>query len=91
MLKSTTQGADNKIGFSTQVPMNAVFLTTGAPRRINIGVGRGILFKHSSAGNNFAYRSELMMLIVTAMRAIGEGNLSEEEKGKLKGMLVRIA
>lgn len=80
----------NRLGLSTQVPMNVVFLTTGAPRRINIGVGRGILFKHSSAGKNFAYRSELMMLIVTAMRAIGEGKLTDGETEKLKGMLGRI-
>lgn len=80
----------NRLGLSTQVPMNVVFLTSGAPRRIKVGAGRGILFKHSSAGKNFAYRSELMMLIVTAMRAIGEGNLTDEETGKLKSMLDRV-
>lgn len=45
------------------MPMNVVFLTSGAPRRIKIGNGRGILFKHSSSGKNFAYKSELMMLV----------------------------
>ena len=55
----------HKLGLSTQIPMNAVFLTTGVPRRIKIGNGHGILFKHSSAGKNFAFKSELMMLIVT--------------------------
>lgn len=52
----------NRLGLSTQMPMNVVFLTNGAPRRIKIGNGRGILFKHSSSGKNFAYKSELMML-----------------------------
>ena len=52
----------NRLGLSTQMPMNVVFLTNGAPRRIKIGNGRGILFKHSSSGRNFAYKSELMML-----------------------------
>lgn len=80
----------NRLGLSTQVPMNVVFLTSGAPRRIRVGAGRGILFKHSSAGKNFAYRSELMMLIVTAMRTIGESNITEEETSKLVGMLERI-
>lgn len=47
------------------MPMNVVFLTNGAPRRIKIGNGRGILFKHSSSGKNFVYKSELMMLVVT--------------------------
>ena len=52
----------NRLGLSRQMPMNVVFLTNGAPRRIKIGNGRGILFKHSSSGKNFAYKSELMML-----------------------------
>lgn len=73
----------NRLGLSTQIPMNVVFLTNGAPRRIKIGDGHGILFKHSSSGKNFAYKSELMMLVVTAMRTIGEAKLTEEEKDVL--------
>ena len=67
------------------MPMNVVFLTSGAPRRIKIGNGRGILFKHSSSGKNFAYKSELMMLIVTAMRSIGEEKMTEDERNVLVG------
>ena len=33
----------NRLGLSTQMPMNVVFLTNGAPRRIKIGNGCGIL------------------------------------------------
>ena len=73
----------NRLGLSTQMSMNVVFLTSGAPRRIKIGNGRGILFKHSSSGKNFAYKSELMMLIVTAMRTIGENKITEEERNML--------
>lgn len=69
----------NRLGLSTQIPMNVVFLTNGTARRIKIGDGHGILFKHSSSGKNFAYKSELMMLVVTAMRTIGEDKLSEGE------------
>ena len=65
------------------MPMNVVFLTSGAPRRIKIGSGRGILFKHSSLGKNFAYKSELMMLVVTALRTIGENKITEEERNML--------
>lgn len=68
----------NRLGLSTQIPMNIVFLTNGDPRRIRISNGHGILFKHSSSGKNFAYKSELMMLIVTAMRTIGKENITEE-------------
>ena len=61
----------------------ARFSEDGAPRRIKIGNGRGILFKHSSSGKNFAYKSELMMLVVTAMRTIGEEKITEEESNAL--------
>lgn len=70
----------NRLGLSTQIPMNVVFLTNGAPRRIKIGDGHGILFKHSSSGKNFAYKSELMMLVVTAMRTISEEKMTEERR-----------
>ena len=73
----------NRLGLSTQMHMNVVFLTNGAPRRIKIGNGRGILFKHSSSGKNFAYKSELMMLVVTAMRTIGENKITDEERNVL--------
>ena len=68
----------NRLGLPTQIPMNVVFLTNGAPRRIKIGDGHGILFKHSSSGKNFAYKSELMMLVVTAMRTISKEKMTEE-------------
>ncbi len=70
----------NRLGLSTQIPMNVVFLTTGTPRRVKVGNGHGILFKHSSSGKNFDYRSELMMLMVSAMREIGQGKLTDEER-----------
>ena len=80
----------HKLGLSTQIPMNVVFLTTGVPRRIKIGNGHGILFKHSSAGKNFAFKSGLMMLIVTAMRTIGEKNMTENDKSKIKEYLRNV-
>lgn len=73
----------NRLGLSTQIPMNVVFLTNGAPRRIKIGDGHGILFKHSSSGKNFAYKSELMMLVVTAMRTISKEKMTEEGRNML--------
>src|SRR6056297_835188 len=40
----------NALGLSTQVPMNVVYLTDGAARRINIGK-RKIIFKKTSPKN----------------------------------------
>ena len=78
----------NTLGLSTQVPANAVFITDGAPRRITIGKGKGILFKHTSEVRRLAFKSDLLMLIDSALREIGEGKLRLHEleiiKDKLK-------
>ncbi|SFL07707.1 Transcriptional regulator, AbiEi antitoxin, Type IV TA system [Porphyromonadaceae bacterium KH3CP3RA] len=80
----------NLLGLSTQVPANAVFITDGSPRRVTIGKGKGILFKHTSEMRNFAYQSRLMMLIVTAMREIGEGNVTNSQMKILKSHLKNV-
>lgn len=74
----------NLLGLSTQVPANAVFITDGSPRRVSIGKGKGILFKHTSEMRNFAYQSRLMMLLVTAMREIGDGNVTDRQMEIIK-------
>lgn len=80
----------NLLGLSTQVPANAVFITDGSPRRVTVGKGKGILFKHTSEMRNFAYQSRLMMLIVTAMREIGEGNVTNSQMRILKSHLKNV-
>jgi hypothetical protein len=76
----------NRLGLSTQVPMNFVFLTDGTPRRINTGKGKGILFKHT-APKNLAFHSEIVMLIVFALKEIGKDNVSKEQFERLKYIL----
>jgi hypothetical protein len=75
----------NALGLSTQVPMNAVFLTDGAPRKIKI-YKQKIVFKHVTP-KNLAYRSNVLMLVVAAIKEIGKGNLSASELEKLKSVL----
>ena len=79
-----------QLGLSTQIPANIVFITDGSPRRITIGKGRGILFKHTSEMRTFAYQSQIMTLIVTAMREIGEGNVTDEQMGIIKTHLEKV-
>ena len=81
----------NMLGLSTQVPANVVFVTDGSPRRVSIGKGKGILFKHTSEMRNFAYQSQMMMLIVTAMREIGEGNITSEQLEIIKTHLKKVS
>ncbi len=80
-----------RLGLSTQIPANVVFITDGSPRRVTIGKGRGILFKRTSEMRTFAYRSSLMALIVTALREIGEGHVTESQLAILKGHLKDIS
>ena len=87
----TGDHALNWLGFSTQVPCNAVYWTDGTQRRINIGKGRGILFKHSTSMDNFAYQSDLMQLIVLAMRERGNGNLTEAEMSRIIDLLSKVS
>ncbi|MDR1582830.1 MAG: DUF6088 family protein [Prevotellaceae bacterium] len=81
----------NALGLTTQVPMNVVFLTDGAPRRIAVGKGRGILFKHTSELKKLTYKSELLMLIVSALREIGEGNATPQELKIIKSHLANVS
>lgn len=80
----------NKLGLSTQVPANVVFVTDGSGRRISIGNGKGILFKHTSEMRTFTYRSALMQLIVTAMRELGEKNITDEQMAIIRKHLEKV-
>ena len=80
----TASHALNALGLSTQVPANVVYITDGTARRIKVGKGRGILFRHTSNTRNLAYKSELLMLIVLALREIGEGKITDEQLAIIK-------
>ena len=81
----------NTLGLSTQVPANAVFITDGAPRRIAVGKGRGILFKHTSEARSLAYKSKLLMLIVSALREIGEGKATPQQLEIIKSHVANVS
>ncbi|GHT39523.1 hypothetical protein AGMMS49965_05770 [Bacteroidia bacterium] len=81
----------NALGLSTQVVVNAVFITDGAARRIKIGNGKGILFKHTSEVRTLAYKSQLLMLIVSALREIGEGNVTPKQLEIIKSHLAHVS
>jgi hypothetical protein len=80
----------NLLNLSTQVPVNVVYLTDGTARRIKIGAGRGILFKHTSDMKRLSYRSELLMLIVSALLEYDLKYLTSEEKNIVKNHLTKI-
>lgn len=80
--------AVNKLGLSTQVPMNAVYITNGESRTIDIRNGRNIVFKHA-APKNFAFESSFAQLVAIALKEIGKDNLLPEQLATLKQVLNR--
>lgn len=77
----------NVLGLSTQVPMNALYLTNGTPRIVTVG-NRKIVFK-KSVPRNFSYQSELFPLVVSAMKEMGEENINDDVVHKLKKILAK--
>ena len=77
----------NKLGLSTQVPANIIYITDGSARQVKFGEGKSITFRHSNDLSNFAYQSQLMQLAVLAMREIGEKTITENQKEIIKKMI----
>lgn len=80
----------NRLGLSTQLQANVVYYTNGSPRRINVGNGRGILFKRTSEMKKFSFQNEVMQLIVAALREIGNGKVTEQEIEIIKERLALV-
>jgi hypothetical protein len=78
----------NALGFSTQIPMNVVFLTDGAARKIKIGNGQGIVFKRTVA-KNLSYKNDVLILVVAALKEIGEGKVTTEQLTKIKELILK--
>lgn len=81
----TGQTAENKLGFSTQIPMNTSFITSGTPRQLKFG-GRTVTLKHG-VPKNFAYKGKLMPELVQALRSIGENNITPDDEKRISFLL----
>jgi len=77
----------NRLGLSTQVQTNIVYITDGSQRLMKFGKGKCITFKHSNDLNNFAYQSKVMQLVVMALREIGEKDLTEAQLSEIKNII----
>jgi len=77
----TGDTALNILGFSTQVPMNAVYLTNGAKRKVKVGK-RIIIFKNV-VQKNFQFKGQLLPLIIIALKELGESRVTDEIKNKI--------
>lgn len=81
----TGDTAANRLGFSTQVPMNASFLTSGSSRKLKLG-NRTVTLTHGSP-KKFAYKGKLMPELVQALRSIGEDNITENVEKRVAQLL----
>lgn len=71
------QIALNALGLSTQLPMNVVYLTDGAARKITVGK-RKIIFR-KTAPKNLAAIGKISSLAIQAMKEIGKDKITDYE------------
>lgn len=67
----------NRLGLSTQVPLNIIYLTDGAARKIKIR-NRTIVFKKTTP-KNVATVGEISGLAIQALRTLGKEHATEDE------------
>jgi hypothetical protein len=77
----TGDTALNMLGFSTQVPTNAVYITNGAKRKVKVG-DRNIIFKNA-VQKNFQFKGKLLPLIIIALKELGENRITDEIRNKI--------
>jgi len=75
----------NALGISPQVPVNIVYLTDAAPRKIKVG-NKSIVFKKTSPKNLNAI-GEISSLAIQALKALGKDQISAAEKAKIIAIL----
>ena len=77
--------AENYFGLSTQIPMKIVFLTSGSARKLNVG-NTTIEFKRG-VPKNFAFNDKTMATLCLALKSIGNGHVTDEQKTVLRNFL----
>lgn len=75
----------NILGLSTQIPINAVYLTDGAARTVKVGK-QTIKFKKTTP-KNLSTKGEISSLVIQALKTIGKDKVSAIEKKKLANHL----
>ncbi len=77
-----------QLGFSTQIPMRHVYITSGSDRQISIGEHTLTLLHRTP--RNFLYTNRLMAVLVQALRAIGKDRITDTDKMRTKQLLRTI-
>jgi len=85
---ATGSTALNLLGLSTQIPLKVVFLTDGSARSIKVG-NQTIQFKKTNP-KNLSIEHRLTNLIIQALKAIGEKNVTQEQINKIQMVIDQI-
>ena len=75
----------NRLGLSTQVPMNLVYLTDGSARKVKVGK-RTITFKKATP-KNVSTIGAISSLVIQALKTLGKDKATPNEKEKIQLML----
>ena len=71
----------NRLGLSTQVPVNVILLTDGITRKINIGK-QTVTFKHTNP-KSLSFRGKITPLVVAALKEIGKDKVLPDDLQKI--------
>jgi hypothetical protein len=77
----------NALGLSTQIPVNIVLLTDGAPRDIKVGK-RTIKFKKTTP-RNLAAKGAISRLVIQALKTLGKDQITDDVKKQIALLLRR--
>ena len=77
-----------QLGISTQIPMNVIYLTDGAPRKIKVGK-RTITFK-KTVPKNLAIKNKILSNIVQGLKELGKEDITDEVKQKINQALEKV-
>jgi len=67
-----------------------VYLTDGAPRKINLSGGKKIIFNHTSEVKMFDFSNDTMQKVASAIRYLGPDAMGSEERRKVMKVLKTV-
>ena len=77
-----------QLGISTQIPMNVIYLTDGAPRKIKVGK-RTITFK-KTAPKNLAIKNKILSNVVQGLKELGKESITDEIRQRINQALEKV-
>jgi hypothetical protein len=75
----------HKLGLTTQVPMNLVYLTDGAPRKVKVGKGSIRFIK--ATPKKLLLNGPVSSLVIQALEELGPKEVTETMQQQLKALL----